>query len=122
MVQIMTQKRVKGRRKRIVRVSVGVFAWIPLGFQLAAMYLLGQSLKIFSSGPVLLARYGITSGIVLVAAITSIGVMSDDKGKRKLLTVVSCGLLSTCKVCQQVIRQRSHHNTHHQCPIPLNPS
>jgi hypothetical protein len=91
MVQIMTQKDIEGWRKRLVRVSVGIFAWIPLGFQMAALYLLGQSLEIFAPGPVQLARHGITAGVAMVAVVTFIGVVSDEKGKRKLLTVVSCG-------------------------------
>ena len=90
-VQIITQKNLKGWDKRLVRVAVGVFAWIPLGFQLVAMYLLAQSFEIFAPGPVVLARYGITVGVITVGGVTLVGVLSEPQGREKLLGFLTCG-------------------------------
>ena len=81
----------KGWDKRLVRVAVGVFAWIPLGFQLVAMYLLTQAFAIFAPGPVLLARYGMTVGVITVAGVTLVGVLSEPQGRDKLMGVLTCG-------------------------------
>jgi len=106
-VEIIKERRIRGWDRRLVRVAVGVFAWIPLGFQTAAMYLFSQSLEVFGQGPVALARYGITGAMVLVATVTLIGVMSDVRGRKKLLGFLSFGLLTVCTNCGRVISTRS---------------
>jgi hypothetical protein len=84
---ILLDKRRTGWRERVVRVAVRIFAWASLGFQIAGLYFIGQSLKIFSSGPVFFARYGLTFVIACVAIVAVIGIKPDP---RRLLADTGC--------------------------------
>ncbi|KAJ7854872.1 hypothetical protein B0H13DRAFT_1903408 [Mycena leptocephala] len=89
-VEIMTNKDVPGWNARFIRIAVGLFAWIPLGFQMVAMYLMSQALEVFAPGPVQLARYGLTCGVAVVGVITLFGMLSNEKGRQKLSGFVPC--------------------------------
>jgi len=104
-VEIITRQDMTSWSRRLVRVAVGVFAWIPLGFQMAALYLLSQALEVFAPGPVQLARYGITCGAAMVACVTLVGICSNEQGRRKVLLVVSCGTRTICEKCHKVTGQ-----------------
>jgi hypothetical protein len=106
-VEMIKERRIHGWDHRVVRVAVGVFAWIPLGFQTAAMFLFSQALEVFGPGPVALARYGITGAMVLVGTVTMVGILSDVRGRKKLLGFLSFGLLTVCTNCGRVISTRS---------------
>jgi len=61
-------------------------------FQVAAMLLLSEALKIFVSQAALMARWGIVGGVLVVAVVTAIGLLSEKKGRRKLKAAfVVCG-------------------------------
>lgn len=90
-VEILRSEKIKGWQERIVRVAVGGFAWMALGFQTAAIFLMSQSLILFARGPVEMARYGIISGAAIVATVTFFGVTSTQEGKKKLLQVFTLG-------------------------------
>lgn len=77
--------------KVIIRVGLACFAWIALGFQTAAMVLLGQSLKVFARGPVYLANFGLVASAVLVVIVMFVGMTSERKGRKKLSILWTLG-------------------------------
>jgi len=81
----------KNQAKAITRVGLACFAWIALGFQTAAMVLLGQALKVFAPGPVYLANFGLAASALLVAIVTLVGMTSEHKGLKKLSIVLTLG-------------------------------
>jgi hypothetical protein len=87
----MLGKKEMSPEKVIIRVGLACFAWIALGFQTVAMFLLGQSLKVFAPGPVYLANFGMVASAVLVAIVTFVGMMSERKGRKKLSTLCTLG-------------------------------
>lgn len=72
-----------GVHKRIARVVITVFACLPLGLQVIAMFLLGESLRLLSGGPMMMARYGIVGGVcvALVTAVILIGFDSEARNR-----------------------------------------
>ena len=72
-----------GVHKRIARVVITVFACLPLGLQVIAMFLLGESLRLLSGGPMMMARCGIVGGvcIALVTAVIIIGLDSEARNR-----------------------------------------
>jgi hypothetical protein len=80
----------KSRASLVVRIGLGCFAWIALGFQTTALVLIGQALHVFAPGPVMLANYGM-AGCVFVVGVTLIGMASEQKGLRKLGKLLTCG-------------------------------
>jgi len=77
--------------KVIIRVGLACFAWIALGFQTAAMVLLGRSLKVFAPGPVYLAILGLVASAVFVVFVVFVGMMSERKGRKKLSILWTLG-------------------------------
>lgn len=115
-VEIIMHKEIPGLSRRFIRVAMGSFAWIPLGFQMAALYLLIQAMEAFSPGPVKLARYGMTSGAVVVIFVTLVAIFSEVKGRQKILGVVSGGTLTICEGCHKVV---STQGVRHRCSVSL---
>lgn len=77
--------------KVIIRVGLACFAWTALGFQTAAMVLLGQSLRVFAHGPVYLANFGLVASAVLVVLVTLVGMRTERKGRKKLSILWTLG-------------------------------
>lgn len=69
--------------KRVARVVIIMFACLPLALQVAAMFLLGESLGLLSGGPMMMARYGIIGGVclALVTAVILIGLDSEARNR-----------------------------------------
>jgi hypothetical protein len=83
-VEILTAPQIRGFQERTLKLAVALFAWASLGFQKAAIFLLAESLHLFSSGPVRLARYGTATAMAVVAIVFLIGVTSRPHGKKRV--------------------------------------
>jgi len=73
------------RHQKMVRFFVAVSACVPLGLQLAAVFLLSQSLGLISDGPMIMARYGIIGGVCLMAGTALVMILSDSEGRERYL-------------------------------------
>jgi len=67
--------------KRIARFLIALFACLPLCLQVAAVFLLGESLGMLSDGARKMARYGIVGG-VSATLVTAVIIIVLDSGAR----------------------------------------
>lgn len=74
---------------RIARVIIAVFACLPLGLQVAAMFLLGQSLGLLSGGPMMMARYGIVGGLCILLVTALIIIVPDSEARNRYFRFLS---------------------------------
>jgi len=91
-VTIITKTEFKVWHEKVVRLGVAFFAWVALGFQTAAILLFAQALNLFSTPSTEMARYGVVGGMVLVAAITLLGILSQKEGRMKMSAALRHGM------------------------------
>jgi hypothetical protein len=91
-VTIITKTELEVWQEKVVRLGVAFFAWVALGFQTAAILLFAQALALFSTQSTGMARYGVVAGMVLVAAVTLFGILSQKEGRQKLSETLRHGM------------------------------
>jgi hypothetical protein len=67
--------------QRIGRNIIVVFACVPLALQVAAVFLLGQSLGLISGGSMMMARYGIVGGMCFTLVTALIIIVPHGEGR-----------------------------------------